>query len=181
MSAARRRSLGARPLASALLVVVGALTFTGCPSPPQPPPVPEQADRVVVEKSRRELFLLQGDRVIRRFRIALGWTPVGPKTMERDGRTPEGTYTLDWRNPNSQYHLALHVSYPDAVDCEQAYVNGVSPGGDIMIHGLPNDRPYWGADHARTDWTAGCIAVTNEEIEDIWTLVPDGTPIDIRP
>ena len=162
---------------------LAAVVWVGCPAPPPvlPPPPPEQADRIVVEKARRELLLLQSDRVIRHYRIALGDNPIGPKRMEGDGRTPEGLFTIDWHNPNSHYHLSLHLSYPEAEDREWAAANGVSPGGDIMLHGLPNDHAYWGPGHVRTDWTAGCIAVTNEEIEDLWTLVPDGTPIEIRP
>ena len=160
-----------------------AMALAGCSGPPPPPPpaVPQQADYVLVEKAARTLWLLHGDRPLRRYRVALGMDPLGPKQMEGDGRTPEGRYTIDWRNPDSHYHLALHVSYPEPSDRERAAAMNVSPGGDIMIHGLPTDHADWGPGHVRTDWTAGCIAVTNEEIEDIWTLVPDGTPIEIRP
>lgn len=172
MRAARRLFLGV--MAAALLVA--------CPAPPpQPPPQPEVADRVVVEKTARELVLFQGDRAIRRYRVALGPNPVGHKEVEGDGRTPEGVYFIDRRNPESRYHLSLHVSYPSPEDCDHAASLGRPPGGDIMVHGLPNDRGYWGPGHVRTDWTAGCIAVTNEEIEEIWALVADGTPIEIRP
>lgn len=170
---------GARALALAALVASGCRT----PSPPPVRPVlePPRVDTVVVEKAKRRLVLLQQGRAIRQYAVALGPNPVGPKLMEGDGRTPEGRYWIDWRNPNSRYHLSLHVSYPSFDDLDRAAQWGVPPGGDIMIHGLPNDRGYWGPDHARRDWTAGCIAVSNEEIEEIWTLVPDGTPIDIRP
>ena len=166
------------------LVNLGAaVVIVGCPAPPPPTPplVLEQADHLIVEKAARTLWLLQGDRTLRRYRVALGMDPLGPKQMEGDGRTPEGAYTIDWRNPDSHYHLSLHISYPEPSDRARAAATNVSPGGDIMIHGLPNDRTYWGPGHVRTDWTAGCIAVTNEEIEDLWVLVPDGTPIEIRP
>lgn len=171
-----------RTASAATLIVVG---FAGCrpvqPALPEIVPVPLHVDAVVVEKGKRRLVLLENGRPIRQYVVALGPNPVGPKTMEGDGRTPEGRYLIDWRNPNSRYHLALHVSYPSLDDLDRAAQRKVPPGGDIMIHGLPNDQAFWGADHARWDWTAGCIAVSNEEIEEIWSLVPDGTPIDIRP
>jgi len=136
------------------------------------------ADHIVVNKSKRELLLLHDGRVIRRYAAGLGQSPVGPKEREGDGKTPEGSYTISGRNPASAYHLSLRISYPNAADIERARAAGVDPGGDIMIHGLPNGE---GKTHGRmTDWTLGCIAVTNEEIEEIWRLVPDGTPIQIN-
>lgn len=135
------------------------------------------ADRIVVRKARRELLLLRAGEVFRTYRIALGRTPVGPKEREGDGRTPEGDYTISGRNPRSKFHLALRISYPEPRDRERAASLEVPPGGDIMIHGLPNGRP---ADHP-SDWTEGCIAVTDPEIEEIWRLVPDGTPVVIEP
>jgi murein L,D-transpeptidase YafK len=135
-----------------------------------------RVDLVVVSKSRREMLLLRGESVLRRYRIALGRNPVGPKTREGDGCTPEGRYTIDRRNPRSAYHLSLHISYPSAADRERAQAEGVDPGCDIMIHGLPN-----GDTTVREgDWTQGCIAVANEDMDEIWELVADGTPIDIR-
>ena len=98
-----------------------------------------------------------------------------------DGRTPEGSYRLDWRNPDSRYHRSIHISYPAPEDRARARRLGVSPGGDIMIHGLPNGRGWIGAAHAGYDWTDGCIAVTNAEMDEIWALVDNGTPIEIRP
>lgn len=169
---------GRRPWALAALLALVACV--AAPPPPPPPPEPIFADRVVVEKANRLLYLYQGDRVLRAYRVALGRQPVGPKMRQGDGRTPEGLYLIDWRNPASEYHLALHVSYPDPYDEARAAEAGVSPGGLIMIHGLPNGRDV-GRAHLVRDWTEGCIAVTNEEIEEIWQLVPDGTPIDIRP
>jgi len=135
-----------------------------------------RVDRVVVHKARRELLLLSGESVVRSYRIALGRDPVGHKQREGDGRTPEGRYTIDRRNPQSRYHLSLHLSYPDETDRARAHAQGVDPGGDIMIHGL---KP--GVDHPASDWTQGCIAVTDAEMDEIWTLVPDGVPVEILP
>jgi murein L,D-transpeptidase YafK len=139
------------------------------------------ADRIVVYKSRRKMELLSEGKVVKSYRVALGGNPVGPKTKQGDHRTPEGIYRIDSRNPNSRYHLALHVSYPDAEDRERARKLGVAPGGDIMIHGLPERYAFLGALHTKYDWTDGCIAVTNAEIEEIWKLVPVGTVVEIRP
>ena len=125
--------------------------------------------------------LLRNGRVLRTYLIALGGNPVGHKQREGDRRTPEGRYTISARNPKSSYHLSLRISYPNEADREHALKIGASPGGDIMIHGLPNNLPKLGAAHREYDWTDGCIAVTNEEIEEIWSLVPDGTPIQIEP
>jgi murein L,D-transpeptidase YafK len=130
-----------------------------------------RADLVVVSKKRREMVLLRGENVLRTYRIALGREPVGPKRQEGDGRTPEGRYIIDRRNAKSQYHLSLHVSYPDAADVARAREAGVDPGGDIMIHGLKDGVRRDG------DWTQGCIAVTDEEMDEIWGLVGDGTAI----
>jgi murein L,D-transpeptidase YafK len=141
----------------------------------------EAANRVVILKAKRELQLLKGSSVLRTYRVALGRTPVGPKQRQGDGKTPEGVYAVTGRNPKSAYHRSLRISYPEAADRERARRAGVSPGGDIMIHGLPNGQGWIGAAHRTTDWTEGCIAVTDAEIEEIWSLVPDGTPVEIRP
>jgi len=134
-----------------------------------------RADRVIVNKARREMLLLRGESVLRSYRVALGREPVGHKEREGDGRTPEGRYTIDRRNPKSRYHLSLRISYPDEADRARARELGVDPGGDVMIHGLKDGV-------ARDDdWTQGCIAVTNEQMDEIWTLVPEGTPILIHP
>jgi len=138
-------------------------------------------DHIVVLKSARTMTLYSGDKMIRRYRIALGGSPIGPKQQEGDHKTPEGIYTVDTRNAHSQFHLALHVSYPNAHDREQARKRGVSPGGDIMIHGLPPAFAYLGKLQRQMDWTDGCIAVSNQEIEEIWRLVPVGTRVEIRP
>jgi len=119
---------------------------------------------VVVNKARREMLLLAGESVVRSYRVALGRDPVGHKQREGDGRTPEGRYTIDRRNPRSRYHLALHISYPSPRDVERAA--GADPGCDIMIHGV---KP--GVAHPESDWTEGCIAVTDAEMDEIWELV----------
>src|SRR5664279_2707562 len=126
-----------------------------------------RADLVVVSKKKREMVLLRGEAVLRTYRIALGREPVGPKRQEGDGRTPEGRYTIDRRNPSSKYHLSLHISYPDADDAKRARDAGVDPGGDIMIHGLADGTRREG------DWTQGCIAVTDGEMDEIWSLVEE--------
>ena len=146
---------------------------------PLPPNV--TADRVLVEKAVRRLILLRGGTPLKTYRVALGRAPVGPKEQEGDQRTPEGIYLIDFHKEDSDYHRALHVSYPEQRDIERAAAAGVPPGFDIMIHGIRNGKGWIGAFHRRTDWTAGCIAVTDFEIEEIWRAVPDGTPIEIRP
>jgi len=144
-------------------------------------PADIKADRVVVLKSQRVLLILRGDAVVGTFRVALGPNPVGPKIRAGDGRTPEGHYILDWRNPKSRFYRAIHISYPEPKDIEQARRLKVSPGGDVMIHGLPKGAEDIGADQANWDWTEGCIAVSDAEMDEIWGHVEDGTPIDILP
>jgi len=125
--------------------------------------------------------LTRGGKVIASYRIALGRNPVGPKRRHGDGKTPEGDHTIVGRNPKSAFHKSLRISYPNAADRERARREGVDPGGDIMIHGLPNGQGDVGAAHTQSDWTEGCIAGTDQEIEEIWRLVPDGTPVRINP
>jgi murein L,D-transpeptidase YafK len=139
------------------------------------------ADRIEVFKAERRLVLLKDGRPLKTYRVALGADPVGPKRQEGDHRTPEGRYTIDFHKPDSAFHLALHISYPNEEDRRQAARRGVSPGGSIMIHGLPNGLAWFGRLHARRDWTDGCIAVTDSEIEEIARAVPDGTVIVIYP
>jgi len=125
--------------------------------------------------------LRRSGQVLKTYKIALGGEPVGPKTRQGDHRTPEGVYVIDSRNSQSQFHRSLHVSYPNVEDKERARKLGTSPGGDIFIHGLPNGYGFVGAAHSARDWTDGCLAVTDQEIEEIWRLVGNGTPIEIRP
>lgn len=113
--------------------------------------------------------------------MALGGSPVRAKEQQGDHKTPEGQYTLDRRNAKSRFYKSIHVSYPNEQDKQKASQRGVSAGGDIMIHGLPNGFGWLGSTHRALDWTDGCVAVTNEEMDEIWELVPDGTPIEIRP
>lgn len=141
----------------------------------------EVADRIVVHKAERKLLLLRGERVLRRIDVALGLSPKGAKIREGDFRTPEGSYRLSGRNVNSDFYLALKVSYPNPVDQQRAAAEGVSPGGLIMIHGQPN-RPTKPLEYyQKNDWTNGCIAVSNSDMVDIWLMTPDDTPIQILP
>ena len=140
-----------------------------------------RADLVVVRKSARVLELYAGDSLLKSYAVSLGGDPLGPKSAEGDGRTPEGSYVLDYRKSDSSFHRALHISYPSAGDTAQAMVNGVDPGGLIMVHGLPNGLGFLGRLHRFFDWTEGCVAVTNREIDEIWAAVADGTQIRVEP
>lgn len=140
-----------------------------------------RADHLRVEKAARRLTLFQGSTPLKTYHVALGRSPVGSKEREGDHRTPEGTYVIDRRKRDSAFHRALHISYPNPSDAAQAAERGVAPGGDIMIHGIRNGFGWIGAFHRIRDWTAGCVAVTDAQIEEIWRAVPDGTPIEIRP
>lgn len=140
-----------------------------------------RVDLVVVRKSERKLTLFTGDVALKSYTVALGGAPVGPKEREGDQKTPEGRYSIDGRIQESRFHRALHISYPDARDRDRAGRMCVSPGGKIMIHGITNGLGWIGRFHRFVDWTAGCIAVTDPEIEEIWKAVPNGTPIEIQP
>ncbi len=155
------------------------------PLPPQPFPEPERAaprpliDHILVEKSKRAMTLYSRGSAVRRIEgLQLGDAPVGAKRFQGDERTPEGRYRIDARNPQSAYHLSLRISYPDERDRAFAVAAGRSPGGDIFVHGQPNG---WRAGRVPGDWTDGCIAVSNAEIEYLWDAVPDGAVIDIVP
>lgn len=139
------------------------------------------ADELVVRKGERKLYVLREGEVLRTYDIALGRNPEGHKEREGDFRTPEGTYRIDWRKPDSAFYLAMHISYPNESDRQRAERRGVDPGGMIMIHGLPNEPKYPRRDYFRTDWTDGCIAVSNAAMIDLWLSVPDDTPITILP
>ncbi len=145
--------------------------------------LPEDAviDHIVVEKSQRQMHVYFGDSLLKTYPIALGFSPVGHKEVEGDGKTPEGLYYIDSKNPNSAYHLNLGVSYPNEQDRTHAEALGQSPGGDIKIHGLKNGVGFIGSAHRQQDWIAGCIAVTNEEMEELYRSVAIGTPIEIKP
>jgi murein L,D-transpeptidase YafK len=144
-------------------------------------PPAKQADRIVVEKSARMMKLMRGTEVLKTYKVALSREAVGAKEREGDHKVPEGQYVIDTKNSHSRFHLALHISYPNATDREKAHKLGVKPGGDIEIHGLGRGYGWVGSLQHHVDWTDGCIAVTNSEIDEIWSLVPVGTPLEIRP
>jgi murein L,D-transpeptidase YafK len=146
-----------------------------------PLPPGTTVDRILVEKSDRKLSVFANGKKLKTYRVALGRNPIGAKQEEGDNKTPEGVYKIDGRNAQSNFHLALHISYPSDQDKERAAEHGVSAGFDIMIHGIRNGRGWIGAFHRPHDWTAGCIALINEEIEELWRATPDGTAVEIRP
>ena len=139
------------------------------------------ADKVLVEKGKRRLHLLQNGIPFRTFKIALGFAPEGDKEQEGDQKTPEGLYMLDARNPDSDYFLSIHISYPSDQDRAESRAKGIDPGGQIMIHGQPNAPTFSQAYYAREDWTNGCIAVSNSDMIDIWLMTPNRVPIEIVP
>jgi len=164
-------------LASMAMVVILIL---GQETPPPPLPTTARADAIIIDKTAHSLTLYQEGQALRTYAVALGNGGPDAKQREGDKRTPEGRYHIDSRNPRSSYHLALHISYPNAQDRAAAESRGEPPGSDIMIHGLRNGLGWFGTLHRRIDWTAGCIAVTNAEIEEIWRVVVDGAVVEIR-
>jgi murein L,D-transpeptidase YafK len=176
----------ATALAGLLLVTTPAVKA----ATPTPPPAPAadwekyatpKADSIVVYKSARLLQLRRNGKLLKSYHIALGRHPIGQKMEEGDGRTPEGTYFIDRRNMESEYHLSLHISYPERNDLSRAAARHVSAGGSIMIHGEPNVLNDEGKKHLLKDWTAGCIALNNRDIDEVWRLVDDGISVDIYP
>ncbi|MEN6475000.1 MAG: L,D-transpeptidase family protein [Syntrophaceae bacterium] len=139
------------------------------------------ADKILIEKKERRMTLISKGKVLKTYKIALGGNPNGPKERQGDNKTPEGVYIIDSKNVGSRYHLSLHISYPNETDKKRAKELGVSPGGNIMIHGIKNGYSWVGDLHTGFDWTNGCIAVTDQEIEEIDRLVPNGTIVEIRP
>lgn len=156
-----------------LLLVVG---LTGCSSKFKTYNGPE-VTQVVIDKGARKMYLLHHQEVLKSYPVDLGFAPAGHKTRRGDGRTPEGRYVIDRRNPNSAFHLSLGISYPNAADRLRAKMEGVDPGGDIFIHGQPNEKK-WGNGR---DWTAGCISIKDRHIEDAYAMVRNGTPVLITP
>lgn len=155
------------------VLIVAILALTGCSRfPTYDGP---EVTRIIVNKSARQLILMHHDEVLRAYEMELGFAPEGDKQMEGDGRTPEGSYIIDRRNPNSEFYLSIGISYPNEEDIAEAEALGESPGGDIFIHGTPN--PFRRGD----DWTAGCIAISNREMREVYSMVRLGTPIDIYP
>lgn len=165
--------LAARPEALGLMLLLLLL--------PQLTLAKSVIDRVVVKKSARQLLLYQGSEVLKTYPVSLGKNPIGPKRQRGDQRTPEGRYQFDWRNPDSRFHRALHISYPNREDRRRATQAGHHPGGSIMLHGLPPKYADGDAVLLDIDWTDGCIAVSNQAIEEIWQLVADNTVIEIFP
>ena len=139
------------------------------------------ADKILIVKSKHTMTLMSHDHILKTYRVALGTVPVGAKEKHGDHKTPEGDYVINGRNPQSQFHLSLRISYPNAADQRRARKLGVSPGGDIMIHGLMPQYAWMGSTQSQDDWTDGCIAVSNSEMDEIWQLVPIGTRVEIRP
>ena len=157
-----------------------AVLILGQETPPPPLPTTAKADTIVIDKTAHNLTLYQEGQALRTYAVSLGSGGPAAKQREGDKRTPEGRYRIDGRNPHSAYHLSLHVSYPNDQDIAAAQSRGEPPGSDIMIHGLRNGLGWFGTLHRRIDWTAGCIAVTNAEIEEIWRVVVDGAVVEIR-
>jgi murein L,D-transpeptidase YafK len=158
-----------------ILSSVAALALSACSSKFKRYNGP-QVTRVIVFKDKRKMHLMHKNKAIRTYDIDLGFAPYDHKFEEGDGRTPEGEYIIDRRNPNSNFHLSIGINYPNARDIAKARAAGVSPGGDIFIHGRPDKYAKAGP-----DWTAGCIAVSNREMERIYAMVKNGTPISIYP
>lgn len=141
----------------------------------------QKADRVLVLKNERRMILMNNGAILRSYKVALGRQPIGRKIRQGDGRTPEGKYFLDHRNARSRFYRSIHISYPNCRDIANAKKRGVNPGEGIMIHGLPRGFEDLADVHTQRNWTKGCIAVSNKEMDEIWAMVPDGTPIEIRP
>jgi murein L,D-transpeptidase YafK len=163
---------------ASVLATLGGLDASA--QPPALAPVPAVADRILVEKAARRMTLFSAGRPVRTYRVALGQGGLGAKQRQGDNKVPEGRYYITGRNPESDYHLSLRIGYPTLPQAEEAERQGIDPGGDIMIHGLPNGFGPLEARQLKGDWTRGCIAVTNAEIEEIWQLVPDWAIIEIR-
>ena len=144
-------------------------------------PMTTKATRIVVKKADRKMMLYTKDKLLKTYNISLGGNPIGHKKQEGDSKTPEGNYTISHKNAASRFHKSLKISYPNTIDCANAKNLGVSAGGDVMIHGLGKGFSFLGKLHTLQDWTLGCVAVTNEEIDEIWKIVDLGTSIQIDP
>jgi murein L,D-transpeptidase YafK len=168
-------------ISAMLLLLAGVASTVAYRLRFDPLPSDVTADYLVLEKSDRRLILFSNDIPVKEYAVSLGREPIGAKQFEGDGKTPEGQYIIDRRKADSSFHLALHVSYPNVQVEQFAASRGRSPGGAIMIHGIRNGLGFLGPLHRLHDWTDGCVAVTDAEIEELWRAVPDGTPIEIRP
>jgi murein L,D-transpeptidase YafK len=175
----KKKTIVTAALTALLCLLAGGVYLS---SREKPLPLNVKAHRLLVLKQQHQLLLLDGgDNVIKIYAVAIGRGGLAPKERLGDHRTPVGIYQIDHRKLDSRFHRALHVSYPNDSDRQRASKLGVNPGGDIMIHGLMNGLGWLGPLHRMVDWTDGCVAVTNAEIEEIWSAVPDGTPVEIRP
>lgn len=162
------------------LLTVSAVAVAGCSSKFRTYRGPAVTS-IVVNKGPRRMYLMHHEKILKEYEFGLGFAPVGDKKVRGDGKTPEGTYLIDRRNPNSSFHLSVGISYPNSQDIAEAKAMGKNPGGDIFIHGQPNLREDRKKARKRgRDWTAGCIAVTNREIEEIYSMVNTGTLITLR-
>jgi murein L,D-transpeptidase YafK len=161
-----------------LLILIGAVYYL---SPEERLSTGQKIDKIVVKKSERRMEVYSGGQLIKSYRISLGRNPKGGKEFEGDKRTPEGHYTINDKNPNSAYHKNLGVSYPNPGDIEEARKRNLNPGGDIKIHGIRNGFGFIGKFQRMLDWTAGCIALTNDEMDELYDRVDIGTPITIEP
>lgn len=157
-----------------------AIVCASCASHPKGD-LPQQADTIIIVKSAHTLTLMRGDQILRTYKVALGRNPRGPKFRKGDHKTPEGLYTIDAKREDSRFYRALHISYPSAEDRKRAQAEGYDPGGDVEIHGIENGLGWIGPLHRSFDWTDGCAAVTDSEMDEIWKAVKVGTPVEIRP
>jgi murein L,D-transpeptidase YafK len=182
-----RRSTSSLDVSAKLILMLGLLVAIAgagalwTSASPAPLPVDAKVDLLVLDKAQHRLLAYSHGVLLRSYSVALGRDPIGPKLRQGDRRTPEGQYFVDAHNPNSSFHRALHVSYPSAADVARARAGGYDPGGDIMVHGIHNGLGWIGRAHRLMDWTVGCVAVTDSEIEELYRIVPDGTRIDLRP
>lgn len=156
-----------------MMIVYFSLILSACSHQP--------IDKILVKKSEKSMHLMKEGKIVKSYFVSLGFAPQGHKVCEGDGRTPEGCYYIETRNEKSRYHKSLKISYPNAQDVAYAQERGLDPGGDIMIHGMEKKFNYLGKSHVTELWTRGCVVVTNQEIEEIWDLVQDGTPVEIQP
>jgi len=163
------------------VLLISLVCTVGCAADKATVSLEKQADRIVIVKSVRTMTFMRDGKTLKTYKVALSRQPVGPKERAGDHKVPEGEYVVDSKNPQSRFDRALHISYPNAADRERARELGVDPGGNVEIHGVGRAFFWLGSLHRWIDWTDGCVAVTNSEIEEIWPLVPVGTPVEIRP
>jgi murein L,D-transpeptidase YafK len=169
-------------LKTCALLIALCLTFSlACLGLKSVEPPAKPVDRILIEKSRRTMSLMSGGQVVKSYKVVLGGQPIGAKDRQGDRKAPQGIYSVDRKIPDSRFHKALHISYPNPADRDHAHRLGISPGGDVEIHGLGEHWGWVGNQHRLRDWTDGCVAVTNEEIDEIYVMVRTGTAVEIRP